>query len=209
MADEWYRSPAWGPEDQAEFERRLGRARRNNRGQYLRIKGLALSSAGHVDGARSLWLRVLEEPGYEIQRWSALEHLADLAFDNDSQEAIALYRRLLVEDPSLNGTSQMAEVRLAELLTRNGSEESLHEAGELLEAWQTKRRSPFPVNHFQWELARTRWGEAVGRPDVTRDSARQALAFANAASPFPRHPGVGLVRAEPHVVDWLQARAGD
>jgi hypothetical protein len=97
---------------------------------------------------------VLEEPGYEIQRWSAFEHLADLAFDHDSQDAIALYRRLLVEDPSLNGTS-------------------------------------------------------VGRPDVTRDSARQALAFANAASPFPRHPGVGLVRAEPHVVDWLQARAGD
>jgi hypothetical protein len=152
---------------------------------------------------------VLEQPSYENQGWSALEHLADLAFENDPQEAEALYRRLLVEDPSLNATTQMAEVRLAELLTRDGSPESLREAGELLDAWQTTRHSPFPANHFQWELARARWGEAVGRPDVTREAARRALTFASAASPFSRHPGVGQVRAEPLVIKWLEARAED
>lgn len=207
VADEWFRSRDWEPADQAEFERRLARARRTSRGQYLRIKGLALKDAGHVDEAKSLWLRVLDEPGYEMERWATLEHLADLAFDADPQQAETLYRQLLAEDPSLNATTQMAEVRLAELLTRKGTAESLGEAGELLDAWQRDRSSPFPVNHFHWELARARWGEAVSRPDVVRDSATQALAFASAESPFPRHPGVGVVHAEPDVLEWLRARA--
>lgn len=87
MADEWFRSRAWGPDDEAEFERRLARARRASRGQHLRIKGLALRDAGHVAEARSLWLRVLEDPGYENQRRSTLEHLGDLAFDGDPEES--------------------------------------------------------------------------------------------------------------------------
>lgn len=102
----------------------------------------------------------------------------------------------------------MAEVRLAELLTRKNTYESLREAGELLDAWQTTRRSPFPVNHFQWEVARVRWGEAIGRPEVARDSAKQALVFAEAESPFPRHPGAGIVRADPDLLNWLRRKAG-
>lgn len=91
MADEWFRSREWEADDQAEFERRLGRARRAGRGQYLRIKGLALKDAGHVDAARSLWLRVLDDPGYEIERWAALEHLADLAFEDNPEHTESLY----------------------------------------------------------------------------------------------------------------------
>jgi hypothetical protein len=39
VADEWFKSPAWGPDDQEEFERRLARARAAGRWQYLRIRG--------------------------------------------------------------------------------------------------------------------------------------------------------------------------
>jgi hypothetical protein len=207
VADEWFRSPAWGPKDREDFERRLARARATNRGQYLRIKGLALNEAGHADGARSLWLRVVADPGYEIQRWSALEHLADLAFEDDPHEAERLYRQLLAEDPTLNATTQMAEVRLAVLLTREGTARSLREAEEFLEAWRANRHSPFPVNHFQWELARARWGEATGRADVTQDAARQAIALAGRGSPFPRDPGAGVVHPDPNIMSWLQANA--
>ena len=149
MSDDWFRSPAWGLDDQAEFERRLRRARPTGRGQYLRIKGLALKEAGELAGARALWERVLEDPGYKMERWASLEHLADLAAANDPEHAKALYRQLLAEDPTLNATSQMAEVRFAELLTREGTTESLVKAGELLEAWATHRHSPFPTDHFQ------------------------------------------------------------
>jgi hypothetical protein len=101
----------------------------------------------------------------------------------------------------------MAEVRLAELLTRKGTAQSLGEAGEFLDAWQATRHSPFPVNHFQWELARARWGEAIGQPDVVRDSSKRAIALADRDTPFPRHPGVGVVHAERDAIKWLKARA--
>lgn len=208
MAEEWFRSPTWGPDGEAEFERHLARARRTSRGQYLRIKGLALREAGYVAEARSLWLRVLDDPGYESETWSALEHLGDLAFDDNPEESEFWYRRLLTENPTLNATTQLAEVRLAELLTRKGTTQALNEAGEMLTAWQENRHSPFPHAHFQWEVARARWGEAVGRPDVVRDSAKRAVELSHAGSPFSRHPGAGVVRADPGLLNWLHTKAG-
>lgn len=205
MANEWFRSPLWGTDDRAEFERRLARARRTSRAQYLRIKGLALQSAGMRDGARELWIRVLEHPDASIDRWAALEHLGDLDFETDPGEAESRYRQLLEEDPSLNATSGMAEVRLAELLIRKRAEASMAEAWKLLESWRTDRHSPFPVSHFQWALARARWGIAAGRADITQKAAAEALSLAGAGSPFPRHPGVGVVHADPDLVAWLAA----
>lgn len=207
MADEWFRSPAWDVAGQAEFERRLGRARRTSRGQYLRIKGLALNVAGQVDAARSLWLRVLADPGFELERWSTLEHLADLDFDTHPIEAEARYRQLLTEDPSLNATTGMAEVRLAELLIRQESDASLKDAGDLLDAWQANRHSPFPANHFHWQLVRARWGEAAGNAEITREAATRAIELSQARSPFPRHPTFGVVQSDAQVMTWLQARA--
>ena len=57
---DWFRSPDWSSEAQQDFEQRLRRARAYNRPQFLRIKGLALADAGEAEGARELWLRVLE-----------------------------------------------------------------------------------------------------------------------------------------------------
>lgn len=176
--------------------------------KYLRIKGLALEAAGHSDGSRSLWLRVLADPdGSSGMRWATLEHLGDLDVDDDPEEAESRYRQLLDEDPTLNGTTGMAEVKLAALLTRKSSPAALDEAWRFLEIWRTDRHSPFPANHFRWAVARARWGEAAGQPDVTRDSARQALGFAERGAPFPRHPGVGVVNAQKQLIEWLRAQA--
>ena len=207
MSAEWFRSPAWGPEDRAEFERRLARARAANRGQYLRIKGLALREAGSFDGARELWLRVLDDPGYVIQRWSAMEHLAELAVGEDPDQGEQLYRQLLAEDPTLNATTNMAEVRLAALLTQRATPEALAEAHNLLLAWKARRGSPFPMDNFEWEITLARWGDAVRDPNVTRDASRRALALADAPAPFSRHPGVGRVRADADVIGWLRRKA--
>lgn len=207
MADEWFRSPAWGAEDQAEFERRLSRARATSRDQYLRIKGLALNGAGHRDGARSLWLRVLgDECVFGVEQWPTLEHLGDLDFETAPDEAESRYRQLLKVDPTLNGTTQMVEVKLAELLITKATPDSLAEAWSLLESWRTDRHSPFPANHFNWAVARARWGEAADRVDVTRESARMALDFSEAGAPFSRHPGVGVVKNDKHLLKWLRAR---
>lgn len=208
VADEWFRSPAWGPSDQADFEARLRRARKTGRSQYLRIKGLALNAAGHRDGARALWLRVLADPdGPPVMRWPTLEHLGDLDVEDNPVEAESRYRQLLEEDPTLNGTTNMVEVKLAELLTRSAAPESLAEAWDLLETWRTDRHSPFPANHFAWAVARARWGEAAGQVDVTRESARMALDFVEAGAPFTRHPGVGVVKTDKKTLRWLRARS--
>jgi len=77
--DDWFRSPAWQPNDQAEFEQRLARARSANRPQYLRIKALALRDVGNVDAARDLHSRVAGEaaaPASEVA--FAHEALGDL-----------------------------------------------------------------------------------------------------------------------------------
>lgn len=95
MADEWFRSPEWTPAAQANFEARLARSRAYNRAQYMRIKGLALREAGHIDGARELWTRVLET---EIEHWpqvsGSLEHLGDSYRQDDPVKAEGHYRRL-------------------------------------------------------------------------------------------------------------------
>jgi hypothetical protein len=83
VPDAWFRSSPWGPRKTKQTSSVVSGMRVPPTGQYLRIKGLALRAVGHVDAARSLWLHVLEEPGYENQRWSTLEYLADLAFDDD------------------------------------------------------------------------------------------------------------------------------
>lgn len=101
----------------------------------------------------------------------------------------------------------MAEVRLAELLTRKGTEQSLHDAGEMLTAWRANRESPFPVNHFQWEVALAQWAEAVDRPDLTKEAARRAIELSEAGSPFPRRPSAGVVRADAELLGWLRDKA--
>lgn len=209
MADDWFRGPDWTLADRDEYERRLSRARPNNRGQYLRIKGLALAEVGRVDDARALWQRVLADPGYQMERWATLEHLADAAVQDAPEEAGRLYRILLAENPTLNATTHMAEVRLAELCIAQGSPESLAEADALLVAWKENRSSPFPVNHFQWEVALARLGLAMGDVVAARDAARRALHYAEAAAPFPRHPGFGVVRADDGVLAWLTSLADD
>ena len=207
MAVEWFRSDAWEPADQEDFEARLGRARKGNRSQYLRLKGLALEAAGQTEGARALWLRVLDDADASpVQRWPTLEHLGDLDVDDDPQEAEIRYRQLLDEDPTLNATTQMVEVKLAELLTRNATPSALVEASTLLESWHTSRDSPFPANHFRWAVARARWAEAANRPDVMRDSACQALEHSESEAPFAHHPGVGVVAPDQQLLDWLRDR---
>jgi hypothetical protein len=54
VGDDWFRSPAWQPLGQAEFEGRRARARPTNRPQVLRIKALALGDAGTVNASTRL-----------------------------------------------------------------------------------------------------------------------------------------------------------
>lgn len=209
MADDWFRSPDWSPEGQAEFEKRLARARGYNRAQYLRIKGLALAEAGEKDGARALWERVLESTDElaRSQQPSALEHLGDSYAREDPAAAETYYRRILAEHPTLNGTSQTVEVSLAELLIDKRDPASMDEAVALLNAWIERGISQFPSVLFRWHLALIRIAQATGEKETVRRAARTALHLADLGPAFPRHKEVGVVRADAKTLRRLRKLA--
>lgn len=136
-------------------------------------------------------------------RWPTVELLGDRDAESNAVEAEERCRHLLEEDPTHNATTQMVEVKFAELLIRNAAPESLPEAWALLETWRTDRLSSFPANHFAWTSPGARWGEEADRMEVSREPARMALDWVEAEAPFSPHPGVGVVRTDKNMLKWL------
>ncbi|MGN7201411.1 tetratricopeptide repeat protein [Arthrobacter sp. SAFR-044] len=206
MENEWFRSPAWGEADRALFEARLARSRGYNRAQYLRIKGLALSDAGEIAGARDLWLRVLADDGEfsKMEGFTALEHLGDSYVEDKPLLAETYYRRLLADNPTLKSTTATQHIKLAELLIRRGEAQDLEEAAELLTQWPDVARLPFPSAHFRWNLAVIDLAEATGDRETAVEAARRALDLAYRGPVFPRHKTVGVVHAEHRDLERLK-----
>lgn len=197
VAQDWFRSPDWSANAQADFEARLRRAHAGNRTQYLRIKGLALRESGQIDAARSLWLRILESDlGHGSEQASTIEHLADSYAGQDPTVAESYYRRLLAEHPSLNGTTATSEISLAELLTDKGDSASTAEALALLNSFLVRDTAQFPSVLFRWHLALIRIAQITGEKETIRRAARTALDLAERGPVFPRHKAVGVVQAD-------------
>lgn len=209
MKDDWFRSGDWGDEARSHFEQRLRRARASNRAQYLRIKGLALHEAGEIAGARELWSRVLLDDGdsAKLHGYPTLEHLGDSFVEEDPALAEQYYRRLLVDKPSLNGTTATQHIKLAELLLRRGRGEDLDEAESLLATWVEVAHVPFPNAHFRWNLAVIRLAEGKGNRDAAREAARRALDLAGRGPVFSRHKTVGIVETDRVTLKRLQKLA--
>lgn len=206
LADEWYRTTDWSPEGQAEFERRLARARSYNRSQYLRIKGVHLHEAGIVDGARSLWERVLTatDEYVDVQRPGALEHLGDSYRDEDPERAETYYRRLLAEYPTLSGTTATVEIALAELMIKK---REYDEALALLNNFLERDVSQFPNVLFRWHLALIEIASAKGDKETVKRAARTALDLSERGPVFPRHKTVGIVRTDKKTIRRLRKLA--
>jgi tetratricopeptide (TPR) repeat protein len=198
VAEDWFRSPDWNAEARSEFERRLARARPHKRTQYLRIKGLSLHDAGEIDGARSLWVRVLEDDGEyaAVQQPSALEHLGDSCASNDPLAALDFYERSLEGVRLGRGTTCTQHIKMAELLLKEPTTSNLERASDLLARWPEETHVPFPNAHFQWNLAVIELAQAVGDRDAAQEAARRALDLAGRGPVFPRHKTVGIVKTD-------------
>ncbi|MBG6098331.1 hypothetical protein [Nocardioides luteus] len=209
MPKDWFRSPDWSLAAQADFEARVLRARPNNRAQYMRIKGLALSDAGEIRGARELWERVLQSTDElaVTQKAAALEHLGDSYTGDDPATAEAYFRRLLAEHPTLNGTSCTVEIALAEVLIEKGDAASVNEAQALLNSFFERGTSQFPNVLFRWHLALIRIAEALGDDVTVQHAARTALSLVERGPVFPRHKTVGVVHADKWTLTRLKKLA--
>lgn len=198
VADDWFRSPDWDEAARGDFEARLARARPHNRQQYLRIKGVSLRAAGHLDGARDLLERAARSrDGYFFQTVAAWETLAEMAADRgDLETAEQLYRRILREQPSLSGTSGSIQLSLAEILLDSARPGALDEAMALLNSWIERKHLKFDSQLFRWHLDLIRVSEATGDKETVSRAASVALDLASRGPQLPRHPGVGLVQTD-------------
>jgi tetratricopeptide (TPR) repeat protein len=204
---DWFRDPSWDEVTQAEFERRLQRARPSNRPQYLRIKGLAVAAGGRTDDAEQIYQRVLDEYPESLDAASAREHLGDLArLQGRLSQAEEHYRTLLAAHPTLNATTGLAELSLAEVLIEAGDGDSQGEAGALLTA-VSERPSGLLFNdsRFRWLVARSFLAAVLDDLAVQQEMARQALELLGAGPTFARHPTVGVAHANVVTVGWLTA----
>ncbi len=175
----------------------------------MRIKGLALCAAGHVEGARDLWTRVIEA---ETEHWpevsASLEHLGDSYRHDDPRRAETYYRRLLSDHPTLSGTTACVHLSLAELLLDRHDRKSVEEAADLLATWLDKFSIPFPDAHFRFNLALIRAAQALGEKETIQRAARTALGLAARGPVCPRHgQEVGVVKADAKILRRLRKLA--
>ncbi|GAA2246414.1 tetratricopeptide repeat protein [Herbiconiux moechotypicola] len=197
MSDDWFRGPEWDADTRDLFESKLRRALRSNRQQYLRIKALGLLGGGRESDAVELFHRSIAEGTYFFQTVSAWESLGEIAAHRgDREEAIKYFRKVIIEQPSLSGTSGATEISLAEVLLDSGRPNDLDESRALLDSWMSRDQLKFNSTLFRWHLAQIRIAERVGDRNAARSLALKALELAASGPQLPRHKDVGLVKVE-------------
>ena len=200
---DWFRSSQWNETIEAEFERRLKRARSTGQAQYLRIQAVHLADQpdpGLRAVARRLYQRVMDEYGDtdKMQATAASEELAESwqkdGFLDEAESAYRATLELIGEHPTgRNLTTHLTELLLAELLYVKGDEESLHEASRLLDLAEAQAKSSiFNISKFRFLLARARVAATLGDPRAA-DFAHNALEVGQLSEPtLSRHPDLDL-----------------
>ena len=130
--------------------------------------------------------------------------MADSFVGEDPAIAEQYYRRLLAEHPTLNGTTGIAEISLAEVLIDKGDAAGIEEARALLNSFLERDTSQFPDVLFRWHLALIRIAQTTGDTVTVRSAARTALDLAGRGPIFPRHRTVGVVHADHHTLKRLR-----
>ncbi len=199
--DDWYRGPIWDLATREHFEQKLRRAR-TQRAQYLRIKGYELTQADDRSvwaAGRGLLQRVLDEhPDDELWVIEAHHDLGwSFAREGAYTEAAHHYEESLALQRQRGGSVDPGtRLTLAELIVDAGWEHRYQEAVDLLGDFISSRLAGlFPIEQFRVLLVEARIAERLGKADVARRDAEQALELlAKNESVLPRHPGVGVIR---------------
>lgn len=199
--EEWFRTSDWDAAAQAEFERKLARAREHNRPQYLRIKAAALREAGRPDAAKTLLQRLLDEYPRAFDVAYSAETLGDLALAaGDPVEAETYYRHSLQARPDMNATTGEVHIGLAEALLGQRRHDEALKALEYIPPTELKLAHA----HCRWNAALAEAALGLGEQQVAGDAARRALDLLNAPDHFARHPGVGRARLTPEQIKRLR-----
>jgi tetratricopeptide (TPR) repeat protein len=214
LSADWYRSLDWDLEARAEFERRLARAHRESRPQYVRIKALALLESGDKrsrDAAQQLATRVVSDyPESSIDVYIAQQIIARCAErDGNLDTAVDQYRRAIAaatNHGSIDASS--AYLALGELLLRLGR---LSEAETALERYDDALM-PFRDQQFRAAMARARIAAASQDKSGAAAHATRALSLLDQdkhAPQMPRHRDLARIpRDELAIAEMERLRTG-
>jgi tetratricopeptide (TPR) repeat protein len=200
--DDWFRNEQWSPDIEANFNRKLARTRGQGP-QYLCIQANILAQS-----RPSVSLQLLDlyfATGDKFFRAGAFEAQA-IAYEALSQfeDAVASYRNALRWEESHRCMITGSHLSLPYLIASRQLRTYFDFALDVLfspyyEPAKPGERRPhyilmFPSSVFLHSCALALIYDALGNTPKAVELASRALAAAAiTASPFPRHPGVGLV----------------
>lgn len=189
--DDWFRNEDWDAGIAAAFDARLGRARKDNRPQYLRIQALHLAGT-HPREALALLDRY-EAAGGDLSYAMALCQRASLlAALGDEDGAALACEAALDREAAVPNVRSNAFVDYPYLVAARGMQARFARALAVLDEGAGK--VTFPVQRYMWHAARALIRDAMGDRAGARQDARFALDEAGEKhSGVERHPGIGLV----------------
>lgn len=151
MAD-WFRHRSWTQTDEEEFFKKLNRARKDGRAQYLKIQAIELVQTENKDLlkiAEDLLNKMLTEyPDDNFNKASALHTLGDIYKLRDNyQKAIEYYKQALDFEKVYPNVITQAYLDYTELVVKTGDTASFDEVEQIL-----RQRQPglmFPIEKYK------------------------------------------------------------
>lgn len=204
---EWFRNRSWTPEIEAEFERRLTRARTpHNRGQYLFIQVYCLWKEARATpegapellrAAVALFNRMVRDYPDNIHVLSAYTTKGQCAeVLGDARGALEQYRHAVERMRRRPNMRNDCWIDFAFLAARQGSPVDHEEALALLDEFADETL-PFPIQRFKKHASAALIASARGQAAEARAEAQLALAAAERlTSDFAHHSAaseIGIV----------------
>jgi len=212
LANEWYRRNTWTRDDQADFEARLARARKQNKAQYLRIQASHLMETANpqlTSAALELLNRMLAEYPSDIQVAQAHAQRAECHIRlGEVDKAIEAFRCALARERQFPNVRTNAWLDFGWLVIDRRLSRLYDEALGVLTEF--KDTMPFPVQRYRFHAIRALVAADRGALANAREEAKKALEAGRAThSGFRYHPTLGLVReTSSGVHSRLEALAG-
>ena len=193
---EWFRRRTWSAADEANFERKLARAR-GRRSEYLRIQALTLAETEDpslAGPAIALANRQLQEDPDGIFRAQVLCTIARAyASKGDVAGAVDAYRRAVRAEEE-RGVRCCAYLQFAWFAVNRDLKEFYEEVLGMMDSSMKDGDLVFPAAQYQYFGALALISRATGDSENAARMARSALEAAmKQQTPFDRHPAVGLV----------------
>ncbi len=195
MAD-WFRCTDWNEQSEAEFFRRLKRAR-HQKPQYLVIQAMTLVGTGRPELAATA-LNLIElfvQEHHDTFHASGAFHTKGkaLVILTRWEEAFQAFEEALTARRARPGVIDNAWLEYPLTIARQRARDRYQRALEILNEFGGPTELVFPIQQFQYFATLALIAADEGDRKEASRWAKSALAANTKRAPFSRHPDVGLV----------------